>query len=54
MASHWLQGYFKGNGQSTSWYTSFCPDDILVTSVTEQEHLQSLEEVLKQLEKSGL
>jgi len=29
-------------------------DDILVTSVTEQEHLQYLEEVMKWLEKSGL
>ena len=29
-------------------------DDILVTGVTEQEHLQSLEEVLKRLEQSGL
>ena len=29
-------------------------DDILITGPTENEHLQSLEEVLKKLEKSGL
>ena len=29
-------------------------DDILMTGVTEHEHLQSLEEVLKRLEQSGL
>ena len=29
-------------------------DDILVTRATETEHLNSLEEVLKRLEKSGL
>ena len=35
-------------------HVTVCIDDILITGETEAEHLQTLEEVLKQLAKAGL